>query len=45
LTEDHQKLNSHHIGKSFECGPPVGYDLLEKGILDYNYKIKGSCTL
>lgn len=33
-----------HLGKTFECGPPLGYQLIDNGILEANYQIKGSST-
>ena len=28
----------------FNAGPPQGYELIEKGLLDHNYAMKGACT-
>lgn len=44
LEEDHGRPLYGHISKSFECGPPQGYGLLDRGILNKNFSIKGSST-
>jgi hypothetical protein len=44
LNEDEGRPKSPHVSKTFECGPPIGYKLIDDGILSMNYQIKGSST-
>ena len=44
LTQDDGKVASYHISRRFECGPPGGYELLEKGLLAENFEERGSCS-
>jgi hypothetical protein len=44
LTEDGKNdlgLSNH---QKFNQGPPSGYELIDRGILNSNYMIKGSCN-